>query len=74
MECGNSGAPEPSSQRKRLANAMQVSRDVRERSDATFGGRRAAACHGASVGHGGLLAALPGGQRSLILEVAPMIY
>jgi len=53
---------------------MQVSRDVRERSDATFGGRRAAACHGASVGHGGLLAALPGGQRSLILEVAPVIY
>src|SRR5207249_931689 len=31
MECGNSRAPEPSSQWKRLANAMQVSGDERER-------------------------------------------
>jgi hypothetical protein len=38
------------------------------------GERRAAACHGASVGHGDLLAVLPGGQRSPILEGEPAIF
>ena len=49
---GNSGATEPSSQRKRLANAMQVSRDERERRRATSGGERASSADEASVGHG----------------------
>jgi hypothetical protein len=40
MECGNSGVPEPSSQRKRLTNAMQVSGDERERRKARSGGRK----------------------------------
>ena len=49
---GNSGATEPSSQSKQLANAMQVSRDERERRRATSGGERAPSPDEGSVGHG----------------------
>lgn len=55
MECGNSGAPEPSSQRKRLANAMRVSRDERDRRRARSEGERAPSPDEASAGHGGYL-------------------
>ena len=54
MECGSSGAPEPSSQRKRLANAMQVSGDERERRKARSEGRKAPSPDEVSAGHGEL--------------------
>ena len=54
MECGNSGAPEPGSQRKRLANAMQFSGDERERRKARSEGERAPSPDEASGGHGGI--------------------
>ena len=47
-----SGAPEPSSQRKRLANVMQVSRDERESRKARSEGERAPSPDEASAGHG----------------------
>jgi hypothetical protein len=53
MECGSSGAPEPSSQRKRLANAMQFSGDERERK-ARSEGERAPSPDEARAGHGAM--------------------
>src|SRR5437867_10288529 len=54
MECGNSGAPEPSSKRKRPPNAMQASGDERERRKARSEGERAPSPDEASAGHGAM--------------------
>ncbi len=51
---GSSGAPEPSSQRKRPRNCAPESRDERERTKTRSGGERAPSSHAASIGHGGI--------------------
>jgi hypothetical protein len=52
---GSSEAQEPNSQRKRLANAIQISRDERECSKARSEGQRAPSPNEGNAGHGDVM-------------------